>query len=180
MPVLVVVGGLPATGKSTVARALAERMRMPYLRVDRIEQAVVTWTSLSHPVGAVGYAVAHSIAAEQLGLGLDVVVECVNPAAVTRDAWVATAEAARSAIVEVEMTCSDAVVHRHRVETRQSDVEGLGKPSWQSVLAREYEPWSRPRVLIDSSTTSPSAAVSVIVAELVTSRNRRLQDPPAR
>jgi hypothetical protein len=56
-PVLVVVGGLPATGKSTIAIVLAQRTSTPYLRVDRIEQAIVAWSALSHPLGPVGYAV---------------------------------------------------------------------------------------------------------------------------
>jgi predicted kinase len=37
-PVLVVIGGLPATGKSTIATTLARRTSTSYLRVDRIEQ----------------------------------------------------------------------------------------------------------------------------------------------
>ena len=49
-----VVGGRPGSGKSTVAASLARRRRIPFLRVDRIEQAVVDHTSLSHPVGPVG------------------------------------------------------------------------------------------------------------------------------
>jgi len=85
--VLVVIGGLPATGKSTIAAALAARTVTPYIRVDRIEQAIVAWSVLAHPVVPVGYAVAHELALEQLELGLDVIVECVNPVAATRDAW---------------------------------------------------------------------------------------------
>lgn len=44
--VLVVVGGLPATGKSTTAEHLARHIRAPYLRVDRIEQAIVATSPL--------------------------------------------------------------------------------------------------------------------------------------
>jgi predicted kinase len=95
-PVLVVVGGLPATGKSTIANLLANQVRSPYLRVDRIEQAIVGWSSLTHPVGAAGYAVAYALAGEQLSLGLDVIVECVNPVALTRDSWVSTADEANA------------------------------------------------------------------------------------
>ena len=73
--VLVVIGGLPATGKSTIATAPAGRTALPYVRVDRIEQAIVAWSSLSHPLGPVGYAVAYALAEEQLQLGLDVIVE---------------------------------------------------------------------------------------------------------
>lgn len=163
-PVLVVIGGLPGSGKSTVATALARATSIPYVRVDRIEQAVVDWTSLAHPVGPVGYAVAHALADEQLRLGLDVVVECVNPVAVTRDAWPATAGAAGAGLVEVEVVCSDQVEHRRRVEERVSDVARLVKPTWAEVLARDYEPWGRPRVVVDTASTSVAAAVRQIAA----------------
>ena len=170
--VLVVIGGLPATGKSTIATALASRTATPYLRVDRIEQAIVAWSPLSHPLGPVGYAVAYELALEQLQLGLDVIVEGVNPVAVTRDGWVRTAATASSALVEVEVICSDEAEHRHRVETRTSDVDGLSKPTWSAVLRREYEPWTRERLVIDSTTTSPEEAADRIATEMASARAR--------
>ena len=165
-PVLVVVGGLPATGKSTIATALARRTSRTYFRVDRIEQAIVAWSMLSHPVGPVGYAVAHALALEQLELGLDVIVECVNPTAVTRDGWVGTAEAAGAELVEVEVICSDEDEHRRRAEVRASDVEGLVKPAWTAILEREYEPWLRSRLVVDSATTSPDSAAQTIASKM--------------
>jgi predicted kinase len=171
-PVLTVISGLPATGKSTVASALAQRIATPYLRVDRIEQTIVAWSSLVHPVGPVGYAVAHQIAAEQLRLGLDVIVECVNPVAVTRDGWIGTARAAGAAVVEVELLCSDLAVHRRRVEIRPSDVEGLVKPTWQEVLGREYEAWSRPHLVLDTATTTVEPIVDRIVASIGSARTQ--------
>lgn len=164
--VLVVVCGLPATGKSTVATSLAAQRKVPYLRVDRIEQAIVSWSSLVHPVGAVGYAVAHQIAAEQLALGLDVIVECVNPITITRDSWAATARATDADLVEVELVCSDALVHQSRVETRMSDVEGLIKPTWRDVLERTYEPWNRPHLTLDTATLSAAEVVALVAAEI--------------
>jgi predicted kinase len=77
----VVVSGLPGVGKTTVATRLARRPQTPYVRVDLVEQTIVDWSSLSHPLGPVGYAVAYQLAGQQLTLGLDVVVECVNPIA---------------------------------------------------------------------------------------------------
>ncbi len=35
---LIVFGGLPGTGKTTLARAFAQRRRATYLRIDTIEQ----------------------------------------------------------------------------------------------------------------------------------------------
>jgi predicted kinase len=168
--VLTVISGLPATGKSTVASAVAQHTATPYLRVDRIEQAIVAWSSLVHPVGPVGYAVAHQIAAEQLELGLDVIVECVNPVAVTRDGWVGTATAAGAMVVEVELICSDPALHRRRVETRPSDVEGLVKPTWQEVESREYETWSRPHLVLDTATMGVEPIVDRIVASIESAR----------
>jgi predicted kinase len=165
---LIVLGGLPATGKSTIAAALARRTGAVYLRVDRIEQAVVDWTSLGHPVGPVGYAIAHELAREQLALGQDAIVECVNPAAATRDPWVDTAAGAGAAIVEVELRCSDPTEHRRRVATRGSDVAGLLKPTWSQIGGRDYEPWCRPRLVIDTATSSVAEAVQLILDQLPT------------
>ena len=167
---LTVVGGLPATGKSTIAAVLAAQTSTPYLRVDRIEQAVVDWTALAHPVGPVGYAIAHTLAIEQLGLGLDVIVECVNPSAITRDAWVGTAAAAGAGLIEVETVCSDVAEHRRRVETRPTDVAGLTKPGWDAVAALAYDPWTRLHLVLDSATLAPQAAVERIVAAVEAAR----------
>ena len=138
----------------------------PLLRVDRIEQAIVAWSALSHPLGPVGYAVAHALAREQLELGLDVIVECVNPTALTRDAWVGTAEAASAALVEVEVICSNEDEHRRRADGRSSDVEGLVKPAWTAILDREYEPWLRRPLVVDSATTSPDSAAQRIASRM--------------
>lgn len=115
--------------QSTISGTLAASATTPYLRVDRIEQAIVAWSFLSHPVGPVGYAVAHQLAAEQLQLGLDAIVECVNPTALTRDARPQTAAGAGAGIVEVEVVCSDRAEHRRRVET-------LTSPAWRNAPNR--------------------------------------------
>ena len=88
---LVVIGGLPATGKTTLARLLAAETGAVHLRVDTIEQALVRSGLARHPVGPAGYAVGYALAEEQLRQGLTVIAESVNPLGVTRDAWRDTA-----------------------------------------------------------------------------------------
>jgi len=168
--VLVVIGGLPAVGKSTIATLLGSETSTPYLRVDRIEHAIVESSALSHPLGPAGYAVAHALADEQLRLGLDVIVECVNPLSLTRDAWVRTATAAGACILEVEVVCSDETEHRRRVEVRSSDIEGLMKPAWTAVMNREYEPWGREHLVVDSTTTSPESAARLIASRMMSAK----------
>ena len=162
-PVLIVVGGLPATGKSTVASALVFRTGYAFVRVDRIEQAIIESTELTQPLGPVGYIVAYGVAAEQLRHGFSVVVESVNPIGVTRDAWRGVAAANAARLLEVELICTDEAAHAERARTRDVDIPGLALPSWQQILDREYEPWDRDHLVIDTAVRSPAAAVAAIL-----------------
>jgi predicted kinase len=171
--VLTVIGGLPATGKSTIGRIVAQQAKVPYLRIDRIEHAIVAWSELSHPLGPVGYAIAYDLTGEQLQLGLDVIVECVNPIALTRDSWLRTAAEADAVILEVEVVCTDRSEHQRRVESRTSDVDGLVKPTWAAVMAREYEPWSREHLVVDSAKMSAETAAQLISSKIAAKRESR-------
>ncbi len=165
-PVLVVVGGLPATGKSTVASALARQAGFAFVRVDRIEQAIIDTAGLRQPLGPVGYTVAYGVAAEQLRHGVSVVAECVNPLGVTRDAWRDVAAGHGARLVEVELVCTDQAAHREQAQTREVDIPGLRLPDWEQITSREYEPWDRGHLVIDTATRTPAEAVAAILAAI--------------
>jgi hypothetical protein len=105
---------------------------------------------------------------------LDLIVECVNPTAQTRDAWVGTAAAAGAALVEVEVICSDEDEHRRRAETRSSDVDGLVKPAWTAIVDREYEPWLRKPIVLDSSAVFPDSAAQRIASKMASARSGKV------
>ena len=161
---LVVFGGLPGAGKTTLARGLAQQLGATYVRIDTIEQALRNSRALAGDVGEAGYRVAYGLAADNLRLGRSVVADSVNPLKITRDAWRAVAAGADAQVIEIEAVCSDLVEHRRRVESRQSDIPGLSLPSWQDVLDREYEPWDRPHIVVDTATTG----VDELLADLRT------------
>ena len=161
---LVILGGLPGTGKSTIARALASQLRAVHVRIDTIENAL-RHTDIPVEVTDHGYAVAFAIAADNLLLGHTVVADSVNPIAVTRTAWREVARRAGVTSFEVEVVCSDAVEHRRRVETRVPDIEGHVQPAWQQVIEREYEPWDG-ALVIDTAVLSIEESVAAIRAAL--------------
>ncbi len=162
-PILVVVGGLPAAGKSTVASALIRQTGFAYVRVDRIEQAIIGSAALRPPLGPVGYTVAYEVAAEQLRHGVSVVAECVNPLGVTRDAWRAVAAGLGARLLEVELICTDQAAHRERARTREVDIPGLVLPDWQQIVDREYEPWDRDHLVIDTALQPAAQTVTAIL-----------------
>ena len=91
------------------------------------------------------------------------VADCVNPVKVSRAGWRAVAERTAFRLVEVEVICSDLDEHRRRVTMRRADIPGHVQPTWQQVSTCIYEPWDRPRVVIDSATSSPAAAADAVV-----------------
>lgn len=161
---LIVLGGLPGSGKTTIAREIAALLPCTYLRIDTIEQALRSAGVAAGEIGPAGYVVAYGLARSNLSLGQAVLADCVNPLPVTREAWRAVAADASSPIVEVEIVCSDAAEHRRRVEQRSIDIPGLVPPTWESVQRHDYEPWSGPHLVIDTASLSPREAAQIVLS----------------
>lgn len=151
-PKLIVLSGRPGTGKTTLATAFARHVRACYLRVDAAETALER-TGLT--VGTEGYAVIHELAVSNLLLGLDVVVDAVNPVPEARAGWRESADRARARLLQVETWLPDPLEHRRRVEARTPDMPDQLVPSWDEVEGQTWTPWDTerdgPRALIETS-----------------------------
>src|ERR1700722_16895632 len=148
---LVILSGLPGVGKSTVARELARQIGTVHVRIDSIEQAILDSENFSGPMNDAGYHIGYAVALDNLRVGRTAIADSVNPLTITRDAWVEIAKQAGVDAIEIELVCSDSTEHRHRIETRPADAPGLKRLTWQDVLSRDYQPWNRKHVVVDTA-----------------------------
>ncbi|EHJ48428.1 kinase [Solidesulfovibrio carbinoliphilus subsp. oakridgensis] len=163
MATLIVLSGLPGTGKSSIARELARASGAVWLRIDSIEQALRDSGVVPGNMNDAGYRAAYAVAQDNLHLGRDVIGDSVNPWLLTRNAWRETGLRAGAQVLEVETLCSDIEEHRRRIETRTGEVPGLVLPDWQAVIGRDYHPWDRRHLTIDTAGRSVAACVALLL-----------------
>ncbi len=161
-PTLVILAGLPGVGKTTVSRALARRTGAFYIRIDSIERALAASSLAISPAADAGYCAAYAVAADNLTGGAIVIADSVNPIEVTRAAWRSVAERAGAAALQVEIVCTETGEHRRRVETRPAEFAGHRLPTWADVEARDYAPFERPNLVLDTARLTAEEAAARI------------------
>lgn len=164
-PVFYIFSGLPGTGKTTISKILAQRINAAYLRIDTIEQALRDVCRVD--VEGEGYCVAYRIVVDNLRLGMSVVADSCNPIESTRREWEGVARDADVPYFNIEIICSDRDEHRRRIEARNTDVPGLALPTWLQVQNREYHPWKKNRIIIDTAGRTEEECAHELLSQVV-------------
>src|SRR5258708_20660163 len=80
-PTLIVLSGLPGSGKSALAESLSRALSVPIFSIDPIEAAMWRAGLAKTETGVAAYEVAQALADDHLRLRHSVIVDAVNPAA---------------------------------------------------------------------------------------------------
>lgn len=139
-PKLIILAGLPGTGKTTLARLLSRKLSLVYLRVDCIEAPFIAHNPNAGSEGE-GYQALINLATENLRIGHGVVIDTVNPLHLSRAMFMDLSKETEAETFQFELKIRDILLHKKRVEERKSDISSLKVPTWQDVLNREYDEW---------------------------------------
>jgi predicted kinase len=152
---VVVLTGLPGTGKSTLADLLARVSGAPAFAGDWLLGALAPHGILDHAEWSTLLAAYRdllaSLVTRQLLLGQSAVVDCVLDN-VTVTAWRRDIGEHGGRLVVAECVCSDDAVHRRRVERRRRGIPGWHEIGWAHVerMRREFRPVTDKQLTLDA------------------------------
>jgi predicted kinase len=148
--VLVLLTGLPGTGKSEIARRIAPELGALILSADPID-ATLLRVGIGHDrPDIIGFELMKTVAREHLELDMSVVIDAVNPFQWVRDQYAEIAAAAGRTFTVIATTCNDSDVHRSRVQRRHK--RGEKHITWDGVERQiaYYEPPENPAITLDA------------------------------
>jgi predicted kinase len=150
---VIVVSGLPGSGKSTVAEDIAERLQFPLFSVDPIESSILRGgIARGFETGLAAYLVVETVAEAQLKRGLSIIIDAVCPLKEARAMWRNLANRHDSKLIIIECMLNREL-HRKRLESRVRNLYGFAEITWQDVESRrtEYQRWEEERLVLDTS-----------------------------
>jgi predicted kinase len=153
MKKLIIVCGLPVTGKSSLAEGLAKKLRFPLLSVDPIESAIIkAGFSRSFETGLAAYLVAEILAGENLKLNNSVIIDAVSGVIEAKNMWRNLSKKYKAKLIIIDCICSNETTHKAKIKARVRSIHGIPEVKWADVLKRKSEAvaWDEPTLVIDS------------------------------
>ncbi len=156
MKQLIVFTGLPGTGKSRIAEAVARELGIPVFAKDWLEATLIRCelqpAEGGPPLGSTGYQLLTTLAERQLQLDQSVILDSVASTLSIRAEWRSLAQTYQAAWRVIECVCSDEAAHRNRMNVRQRGIPGWHELNWSDVehVRAYYAPWDEERLILDA------------------------------
>ncbi len=151
---LILVCGLPATGKSTIALKLAKRIGATLLRTDIIRKEIFSAPSYSKEEKELVYRIMFLVAKYLLRSGKRVVIDGTFYKKAFREEVYEIARKTRSRLEILECVAPESVI-KERMECRKTRYRASDADYEVYLkLKQEFEPIEQPHLVIDTSLPS--------------------------
>ena len=153
---LIIFTGLPGTGKTSIAEAVARELGIPIFAKDWLEATLIHCelkpAENGPPLGSAAYQLLTTLAKRQLQLGQSVILDSVASTHSIRAEWRGLAQAYRAEWRVIECICSDEAAHRDRLTVRRRGIPGWHELDWSEVerVSAYYAPWDEERLILDA------------------------------
>lgn len=169
-PVLVMLCGLPGTGKSTLARELAQRLPAVRIESDRIRRKLFASPVYTAEESQRVHIVCHILIGWYLRHYYHVVYDATNLYEYHRHMVYRLAERSGARLVVAEVTASDQVIrarlaHRRQDDPAIRDPQDYSEADWEVYLhmRRRAEPIQHEHVTLDTSDGDLERAVEQVL-----------------
>ena len=153
-PVMVLVSGLPGTGKSYFARRLSAEVPLLVLESDTLRKVLFPYPTYSGPESSRLFRACHSLIAALLEEGVPILVDATNLLEDHRESLYQIADRLSAGVIVVSLSAPPAVV-RQRLAARSQgvDPEDHSGADWQvyRMMQPSAEPIRRNHYVVDTS-----------------------------
>lgn len=151
-PALIVVSGLPGTGKSYFSRKLAERLPLTILESDDLRKVLFPAPTYTTEESAFLFKICHALIESLLLKGISVVLDATNLSERNREYLYNIAERLDVKIIIIRLVAPQQVV-QERLKARGSDPSQKSDAGWQVYqrMRSEVDRITRNHYVIDTS-----------------------------
>ncbi len=151
-PVLIMMSGLPGSGKSHLSRMLAERVRAVVIESDVVRKALFRQPCYSADESAAVHRACQQLMRRLLTRGVRIIFDATNLVEFQREAIYNVARGSGAQLLIVRTVAPQEIVHQ-RLERRREGADSASDADWRIYrrMARREQEIRKPHVRVDTT-----------------------------